>query len=113
MSVSARLKSFLDSNQVPYESLSHSTTYTAQGTATVMQILSLSLSHRLHERMHLTLKKEATKPVAVTAEEAEKLARKLAVPEAVPPGLVSFSMGTPLISYASNQPVRRRPCHCL
>src|SRR5262249_25873252 len=38
MSVSARLKSFLDSNQVPYESLSHSTTYTAQGTATVMQI---------------------------------------------------------------------------
>jgi prolyl-tRNA editing enzyme YbaK/EbsC (Cys-tRNA(Pro) deacylase) len=38
MSVSVRLKSFLDSNQVPYESLSHSTTYTAQGTATVMQI---------------------------------------------------------------------------
>ena len=38
MSVSARLKSFLDSNQVPYESLSHSTTYTAQGTAAVMQI---------------------------------------------------------------------------
>jgi Ala-tRNA(Pro) deacylase len=38
MSVPARLKSFLDANQVPYESLSHSTTYTAQGTATVMQI---------------------------------------------------------------------------
>ena len=38
MSVSARLKSFLDANQVPYESLSHSTTYTAKGTATVMQI---------------------------------------------------------------------------
>ena len=38
MSVPARLKSFLDSNQIPYESLSHSTTYTAQGTATLMQI---------------------------------------------------------------------------
>jgi Ala-tRNA(Pro) deacylase len=38
MSVPARLKTFLDSNQIPYESLSHSTTYTAQGTATLMQI---------------------------------------------------------------------------
>lgn len=38
MSVPARLKSFLDSNQIPYETLSHSTTYTAQGTATLMQI---------------------------------------------------------------------------
>jgi len=38
MSVPTRLKSFLDSNQIPYESLSHSTTYTAQGTAAVMQI---------------------------------------------------------------------------
>lgn len=38
MSVPLRLKSFLDSNQIPYESLPHSTTYTAQGTATVMQI---------------------------------------------------------------------------
>ena len=38
MSVPSRLKSFLDANRVPYESLSHSTTYTAQGTATVMQI---------------------------------------------------------------------------
>lgn len=38
MSVPTRLKSFLDANRVPYESLSHSTTYTAQGTATVMQI---------------------------------------------------------------------------
>lgn len=38
MSVPPRLKSFLDSNQIPYESLAHSTTYTAQGTATVMQI---------------------------------------------------------------------------
>jgi len=38
MSVPARLKSFLDSNQIPYESLPHTTTYTAQGTATLMQI---------------------------------------------------------------------------
>jgi Ala-tRNA(Pro) deacylase len=38
MSVALRLKSFLDSNQVPYESLQHSVTYTAQGTATLMQI---------------------------------------------------------------------------
>jgi Ala-tRNA(Pro) deacylase len=38
MSVPLRLKTFLDSNCVPYESLSHSTTYTAQGTATMMQI---------------------------------------------------------------------------
>jgi Ala-tRNA(Pro) deacylase len=38
MSVPQRLKAFLDSNYVPYESLSHSTTYTAQGTATMMQI---------------------------------------------------------------------------
>jgi Ala-tRNA(Pro) deacylase len=38
MSVPQRLRSFLDSNYVPYESLQHSTTYTAQGTATLMQI---------------------------------------------------------------------------
>jgi len=38
MSLPNRLKSFLDSNQIPYESLPHSTTYTAQGTAAVMQI---------------------------------------------------------------------------
>lgn len=38
MSLPLRLKSFLDSNFIPYESLSHSTTYTAQGTATLMQI---------------------------------------------------------------------------
>lgn len=38
MSVPQRLKAFLDSSDVPYESLSHSATYTAQGTATMMQI---------------------------------------------------------------------------
>lgn len=38
MSVPQHLKSFLDSNCIPYESLAHATTYTAQGTATLMQI---------------------------------------------------------------------------
>jgi len=38
MSVPQRLRTFLDSNCIPYESLPHSTTYTAQGTATIMQI---------------------------------------------------------------------------
>ena len=38
MSLPNRLKSVLDSNQIPYESLPHTTTYTAQGTAAVMQI---------------------------------------------------------------------------
>jgi Ala-tRNA(Pro) deacylase len=38
MSVPQRLKSFLDSNQIPYQCLPHPTTYTAQGTATLMQI---------------------------------------------------------------------------
>jgi len=38
MSVPSRLKSFLDSNHVPYESMPHSTSYTAQGVAAVMQI---------------------------------------------------------------------------
>ena len=38
MSVPQRLKSFLDSKYIPYQSLAHSTTYTAQGTATLMHI---------------------------------------------------------------------------
>ena len=38
MSVPERLKSFLQSNQIPYETLAHSTTYTAQGTAALMQV---------------------------------------------------------------------------
>jgi len=38
MSVPQRLKSLLDSKYIPYQSLSHSTTYTAQGTATLMHI---------------------------------------------------------------------------
>jgi len=38
MTVPQRLKAFLDSNYIPYEPLTHPTTYTAQGTATLMQI---------------------------------------------------------------------------
>ncbi|HTZ34110.1 MAG TPA: YbaK/EbsC family protein [Methylomirabilota bacterium] len=38
MSVPERLKSFLQAHQIPYETLAHSTTYTAQGTAALMQI---------------------------------------------------------------------------
>ena len=38
MSVPQRLKFFLQSNHIHYDTLPHSTTYTAQGTAAVMQI---------------------------------------------------------------------------
>jgi Ala-tRNA(Pro) deacylase len=38
MSVPQRLKFFLQSNHIPYETLPHTTTYTAQGTAALMQI---------------------------------------------------------------------------
>ena len=38
MSVPQRLKSFLQSNHIHYDTLPHTTTYTAQGTAAVMQI---------------------------------------------------------------------------
>jgi Ala-tRNA(Pro) deacylase len=38
MSLPSRLNSFLDSKQIHYESLAHTTSYTAQGVAAVMQI---------------------------------------------------------------------------
>ena len=38
MSVPQRLKSYLQSSHILYETLPHSTTYTAQGTAALMQI---------------------------------------------------------------------------
>jgi len=38
MSISTRLKSFLDENQIPYSVLTHTTAYTAQGAAATMQI---------------------------------------------------------------------------
>ncbi len=44
MSISARLKAFLEQNQVPYESMAHSPTYTAQGAAAMMQISGKELA---------------------------------------------------------------------
>lgn len=38
MSVPQRLQSFLQASDIPYETLPHPTTYTAQGTAALMQI---------------------------------------------------------------------------
>jgi len=38
MSISIRLKNFLDENQIPYSLLTHTTAYTAQGAAATMQI---------------------------------------------------------------------------
>ena len=38
MSVPQRLKFFLQSNHIHYDTLPHSTTYTAQGTAAIMQV---------------------------------------------------------------------------
>lgn len=38
MSISTRLKSFLEENQIPYSVLTHTATYTAQGAAATMQI---------------------------------------------------------------------------
>jgi len=38
MSVPQRLKFFLQSNHIPYQNIPHVTTYTAQGTAALMQI---------------------------------------------------------------------------
>ncbi len=37
MSISTRLKGFLDENQIPYSVLTHATAYTAQGAAATMQ----------------------------------------------------------------------------
>ena len=44
MSISTRLKSFLDENQVPYSLLTHTTAYTAQGAAATMQISGKELA---------------------------------------------------------------------
>jgi Ala-tRNA(Pro) deacylase len=44
MSVSIRLKSFLDENQIPYSVMTHSTAYTAQGAAATMQISGKELA---------------------------------------------------------------------
>jgi Ala-tRNA(Pro) deacylase len=44
MSISLRLQDFLDASQIPYSVLTHSTAYTAQGTAAVMQISGKELA---------------------------------------------------------------------
>jgi Ala-tRNA(Pro) deacylase len=44
MSISTRLKSFLNENQVPYSVMTHATAYTAQGAAATMQISGKELA---------------------------------------------------------------------
>ena len=44
MSISIRLKNFLDENQIPYSVLAHTTAYTAQGAAATMQISGKELA---------------------------------------------------------------------
>ena len=44
MSISARLKSFLDENQIPYSVMTHMRAYTAQGAAATMQISGKELA---------------------------------------------------------------------
>ena len=44
MSISTRLKSFLDENQIPYAVMTHMRAYTAQGAAATMQISGKELA---------------------------------------------------------------------
>ena len=44
MSISTRLKSFLDENQIPYSVMTHTTAYTAQGAAATMRISGKELA---------------------------------------------------------------------
>ncbi len=44
MSISTRLKSFLDESQIPYSVVTHTTAYTAQGTAATLQISGKELA---------------------------------------------------------------------
>ena len=44
MSISTRLKGFLDESQIPYSVLTHSTAYTAQGAAATMQVSGKELA---------------------------------------------------------------------
>ena len=44
MSISTRLKGFLDESQVPYTLMTHTTAYTAQGVAATMQISGKELA---------------------------------------------------------------------
>ncbi len=44
MSISTRLKGFLDENQIPYSIMTHTTAYTAHGAAATMQISGRELA---------------------------------------------------------------------
>jgi Ala-tRNA(Pro) deacylase len=44
MSISTRLKGFLDENRIPYSVMTHATAYTAQGAAATMQISGRELA---------------------------------------------------------------------
>ncbi len=44
MSISTRLKGFLDENQIPYSVMTHTRAYTAQGAAATMQISGKELA---------------------------------------------------------------------
>src|SRR5260370_39820498 len=44
MSISTRLKGFLDEYQIPYSVMTHTTAYTAQGAAVTMQISGKELA---------------------------------------------------------------------
>ena len=59
MSISTRLKSFLDENQIPYSVTTHMRAYTAQGAAATMQIsgkeLAKSVVLRAGEEMILAV----------------------------------------------------------
>ena len=44
MSISTRLKGFLDENQIPYSVMTHTTAYTSQGAAATMQISGKELA---------------------------------------------------------------------
>ena len=59
MSISTRLKGFLDENQIPYSVMTHTTAYTAQGAAATMQIsgkeLAKSVVLRAGEEMILAV----------------------------------------------------------
>src|ERR1043166_3935867 len=44
MSISTRLKSFLEENQIPYSVMTHTATYTAQGAAATMQMSGKELA---------------------------------------------------------------------
>jgi prolyl-tRNA editing enzyme YbaK/EbsC (Cys-tRNA(Pro) deacylase) len=44
VSISTRLKSFLEENQIPYSVMTHTATYTAQGAAATMQMSGKELA---------------------------------------------------------------------